>query len=211
MDKNVNILILEDNTDDAALLQHELQKSGRPFSAKVVQTKAAYEKALKAFVPDIILSDYSLPAFDAVSAFKMKETTDPDIPFIIVSGVIGEENAVELIKSGVTDYVLKDRLYSLNQKITRALVERDEKIQKRISDEKLRLQNQKLFEIAFLQAHQVRSPITIVLGWIHLFNANDPSDPINAEVIKNLQKTTLEFDGIIRRIVEKTDEIRAMS
>jgi DNA-binding NtrC family response regulator len=206
----VRILILEDNQDDAALLLHELEKSGLPFQSEIVESRDSFEKALNRFKPDIILSDYSMPSFDAVKAFKIKEAIDPDVPFIIVSGVIGDENAVELIKNGVTDYVLKDSLFSLNPKIARALSEREEKIQKRISDEKLRLQNQKLFEIAFLQSHQVRSPITMVLGWIHLFNADDPSDPINAEVIKNLQKTTLEFDGIIRKIVQKTDEIKAM-
>jgi signal transduction histidine kinase len=117
---------------------------------------------------------------------------------------------VDLIKNGVTDYALKDKLFSLNQKITRALKEAEEKKKKRIADEKLRIQNEKLFEIAFLQSHQVRSPISAILGWVDLFNLEDPQDPINIEVIKNLHKTTTDFDNIVRMIVKKTNEIKAI-
>ncbi len=210
MEETIKILILEDNESDAELLQRELGKSGITFTAKTVQSRISFEKALTRFKPDIILSDYSLPSFDAVSAFNMKQQVNPDIPFIIVSGVIGEENAVELIKNGVTDYVLKDKLFSLNQKIVRALKEKEERDEKRIADEKLKLQNEKLFEIAFLQSHQVRSPITAVMGWIDLFNTENIGDPINVEVIRNLKKTTSEFDNIVRKIVQKTNEIKAL-
>ncbi len=118
---DTRILIVEDNESDADLLCRELKKSGLKFIAEVVQTRMGFEQALVNFKPDIILSDYSLPAFDAVTAFRIKQATHPDIPFIIVSGVIGEENAVELVKDGVTDYTSKSKLFSLPIKIDRAL------------------------------------------------------------------------------------------
>ena len=108
----IKILILEDNQNDAELLVRELKKSGLDFSFEHIQTRDAFEYALVNFKPDIILSDYSLPSFDGITAFYIKQKKSPDIPFIIVSGTIGEENAVELIKHGVTDYVLKDKLFS---------------------------------------------------------------------------------------------------
>jgi DNA-binding NtrC family response regulator len=210
MSVNIKILILEDNINDAELLQYELKKSGFIFSTEIVQTSEAFERALDNFEPDLILSDYSLPSFDGVSAFRIKQEKYPDIPFIIVSGTIGEENAVELIKNGITDYALKDKLFSLNQKITRALKEAQEKKEKRMADEQLKMQYEALLEIAFLQSHQVRGPVANILGLINLFNMNDLNDPKNVEVIKNLQKTTLLFDEVIHRIVQKTKEIKEL-
>jgi DNA-binding NtrC family response regulator len=210
MRASIKIIILEDNVSDAELIQRELKKSGIEFQPTIVQSKSAYEQALSQSQPDLVLSDYSLPSYDGFSAFRFKQEKYPDVPFIIVSGTIGEENAVELIKNGVTDYVLKDKLVVLNQKIIRAMKEVDEKLAKRAADEKLRLQNEKLFEIAFLQSHQVRAPIASVLGLIRLFNTENPYDPMNTEVIRKLQTTTVAFDGIIHRIIEKTAEIQKM-
>ncbi len=119
----LNILVVEDNQFDADLIHRELTKSKLNFNFEVVQTSEEFEKALNTFKPEIVLSDYALPAFDGVTAFQIKQSVRPFIPFIIVSGVIGEENAVELIKSGVTDFVSKDKLFMLSQKIYRALKE----------------------------------------------------------------------------------------
>lgn len=201
------ILILEDSKGDVDLLLYELKKNSFTFSYEVVQTQNTFEEALRNFIPDIILSDFSLPSFDAVSAFHIKQEICPDTPFIIVSGIIGEENAVDLIKSGVTDYILKDKLFSISPKISRALKEANELKEKKRADEQLKIQLEKLKQIAFLQSHQVRGPIARVLGLINLFNFDNPSDPLNTEVITKLHKTTKDFDDIIREIVQKTSEI----
>jgi PAS domain S-box-containing protein len=144
MTANTKILIIEDNKSDADLLCRELKKSGLAFIAEVVQTRATFENALQDFGPDIIISDYSLPSFDAVTAFRIKQADYPLIPFIIVSGIIGEENAVELIKEGVTDYAPKGRLFTLPVKIDRALKDAEEKKEKIITDEKLKIQTAEL-------------------------------------------------------------------
>lgn len=206
----IKILILEDSKSDVDLLLYELKKNDFLFSYEVVQTQSTYEKALNDFIPDIILSDFSLPSFDAVSAFHIKQEICSDTPFIIVSGIIGEENAVDLIKSGVTDYILKDKLFSIGPKISRALKEAKELKEKKLADEQLKIQLEKLKQIAFLQSHQVRGPIARVLGLINLFNFDNPSDPLNTEVIIKLHKTTKDFDEIIREIVQKTSEIEIM-
>ena len=140
MTANLKILMLEDNGNDADLLHRELNRSGLNFISAVVQTREEFDHALQHFSPDIILSDYSLPAFDAVTAFHIKQKTFPHIPFIIVSGVIADESAVELIKNGVTDYALKDKLFTLVPKIKRALEDTKERKEKIIFAEKLKLQ-----------------------------------------------------------------------
>lgn len=143
----LKILILEDNESDADLLIRELKKSGLSFTAEIVQTRITFERALESFDPDLILSDYSLPSFDAVTAFQIKQHTHAHTPFIIISGTIGEENAVELIKAGVTDYVSKNKLFTLSTKINRALNDTQARKEKIITDEKLKVINQELLEL----------------------------------------------------------------
>lgn len=147
MELNLKILILEDNESDADLVNRELRKSGLNFTAKVVQTRIDFESALLNFNPDLILSDYSLPSFDAVTAFRIKQNKYPHTPFIIVSGIIGEENAVELIKAGVTDYVSKNKLFTLSTKINRALNDTKARKEKIIIDQKLEVVNLELLEL----------------------------------------------------------------
>ena len=210
MKNDLKILLVEDSQADVDLLKRELKKSGLSFTLQVVQTRETFESALQKFNPDIILSDYSLPNFDGVTAFHIKQKKHSDIPFIIVSGTIGEENAIELIKNGVTDYALKDKLFSLTVKITRALKDADDIKAKRIVDEKLKLQNEKLFEIAFLQSHQVRVPVAHILGLFSLFKFDNPSDPINSEILCMLKTSAESLDNIILEITKKTSEIRAI-
>jgi DNA-binding NtrC family response regulator len=140
MPSNIRILILEDNQNDADLLNRQLKKSGLSFTPEIVQTRVGFEHALQHFNPDLILADYSLPSFDAVTAFRIKQNKFPHIPFIIVSGVIGEEKAVELIKNGITDYAPKNKLFTLSSKINRALKDTEEKKEKIIIAEKLKIQ-----------------------------------------------------------------------
>jgi len=144
MSADLKILIVEDILTDADLIQRELKKSGLSFTSEIVHTAGSFEAALERFVPNIILCDYSLPSFDAVSAFKIKQALAPDTPFIIVSGIIGEQNAVDLIKSGVTDYASKERLVTLVPKINRALTDWEERAEKRIMAEKLSIQTEAL-------------------------------------------------------------------
>jgi len=190
------------------LLKRELRKNGLNFSSEVVQTRESFVNALDNYIPDIILSDYTLPAFDGVAAFKIKQIKSPDIPFIIVSGSIGEERSVELIRDGVTDYALKDKLFSLCPKIKRALKDAEEKRVKRNTDEELKTQYGKLLKIAFLQSHQVRVPIANILGLHSLFNFDDPTDPVNGKVLNMLKLVAENLDKTIYEIVKNTSEIR---
>src|SRR6185436_11692362 len=133
----IRILIVEDNPRDVELMEYELKRGRIDFVSEVVQNEAGYKNALENFIPDIILSDYSLPLFDGRTAFKIREQIAPDTPFIFVSGTIGEENSIEFIRNGVTDYALKDKLFTLTTKIRRALKEAKEKKQKNKTEREL--------------------------------------------------------------------------
>jgi DNA-binding NtrC family response regulator len=121
--RSARILILEDEAWDAKLAQRLLVDAGLNLVAVVVDTKESFIEQMAAFQPDIILSDYHLPGFTGQEALKIAQELYPDIPFIIWSGVLGDEAAVELIKQGATDYVLKDRPARLPSVILRALAE----------------------------------------------------------------------------------------
>src|SRR6185312_1963038 len=131
---------------------YEVAKSDINYQFEIVQNETGFRAGLTNYIPDIILSDYSLPSFDGLSAFKIKEEISPDTPFILISGTVGEENAVTIIKNGVTDYVLKDKLFTLNSKIIRALKEAEEKKEKNIAKNK-RIQNEKRLTRAEKIAH----------------------------------------------------------
>jgi DNA-binding NtrC family response regulator len=119
--RQARILILEDESWDAQLAQRLLSDAGLSFTAIVVDTQASFVEQLSAFHPDVILSDYHLPGFSGKKALGIAQEQCPQIPFIVWSGVLGDEAAVELIKLGATDYVLKDRPARLPSAIQRAL------------------------------------------------------------------------------------------
>jgi PAS domain S-box-containing protein len=127
MSDKLRVLIVEDVPGHAELMEYELQNTGMAFSAKRVETRKAYIEALSTFLPHVILSDYSLPAFDGITALQLKLEYAPDTPFIFVTGALGEELAIDLLKQGATDYVLKSRLSRLPVAVTRALREVDER------------------------------------------------------------------------------------
>lgn len=117
MNEDLKILLLEDSEDDAKLIQLKIRQGGIKFKALVVDTKADYIKAIKDFTPDIILSDHSLLQFNSSEALKIfkqhQKITKQNQPFILVTGAVSEEFAVQCIKDGADDYILKDRLQRL--------------------------------------------------------------------------------------------------
>jgi DNA-binding NtrC family response regulator len=118
-----HILILEDDAWDVELAQRLLTGAGLSFSFAVVDTQAAFAEQLTARRPDVIVSDFSLPGFSGAEALRIAQAQCPEIPFIVWSGVLGDEAAVDLIKHGATDYILKDRPARLPSAVDRALTE----------------------------------------------------------------------------------------
>ena len=123
MERALKILLVEDAEEDAQLQFSALERSGLSFEARQVQTEAEFLVQLAAFGPDIIVSDYSIPGFGGMHALEIARQHGPDVPFVFVSGAMGEDNAVESLRRGATDYVLKTNLARLAPALTRAIEE----------------------------------------------------------------------------------------
>ncbi len=124
---SLQFLLLEDSDLDAELIKAVLTAGNLDCELMLVQTRPAFIEALTTTNFDLILSDYSLPSFDGLAALEIARDLCPDVPFILVSGTLGEELAIETLKSGATDYVLKQRLGRLIPAVTRALREAQER------------------------------------------------------------------------------------
>lgn len=131
----LRFVLLEDDPNDAELIELELARNGVNVDWAHVASKqdflAALGSATGGTAPDLVLADYTLPGFDGLAALRIVLERCPDVPFIFVSGSLGEERAIEALKSGATDYVLKDRLQRLPAVVTRALTEARERRERR--------------------------------------------------------------------------------
>ncbi len=131
----LTVLHLEDNARDAELIHSMMTSEGMKCNFAVVSSQQDFEKVIKIGNFDLILSDFTLPSFDGYSALKIARAQFPDVPFIFISGTIGEEAAVEGMRNGATDYVLKSRLNRLVPVINRALGEAKERMKLRQAEE----------------------------------------------------------------------------
>src|ERR1700736_3250508 len=134
----LRILSIEDDPKDAELIQDLLETEGLVCEVTRVDTQAALAASLKQGGIDLILADYTLPSFDGISALKFAMKACPDVPFIFVSGTLGEEVAVEALKIGATDYVLKTRLSRLVPSVLRALREATQRAESKRAELALR-------------------------------------------------------------------------
>jgi PAS domain S-box-containing protein len=135
--------MLEDEPSDAELTEGVLRKAGLVFSFERVGTRDGFIAALETFRPDIILADYRLPAFNGMAALSIAHEQAPDVPLILVSGAMADELAVEILKAGAHDYILKDRLARLPSAVRRALAEADAIRQRRAAEKALRESEEK--------------------------------------------------------------------
>ena len=119
----IRVLLTEDVVADAELEVRELKRAGLRITHRIADTEESFAHALREFAPDIILSDFSMPVFDGMSALALARELRPETPFIFVSGTIGEEYAIRALKNGATDYVLKTNLVRLPAAVERALAD----------------------------------------------------------------------------------------
>ncbi|MFY7804578.1 MAG: response regulator, partial [Limnoraphis robusta] len=134
----LQILLLEDDPVDVELIQTTLKNGGIEANLICVTRRSDFSEILKTQLPDLILSDYVLPSFDGIAALKIAQQFCPQVPFIMVSGMLGEERAIETLKQGATDYVLKQRLERLVPSAKRALRESQERQERLRVEEALR-------------------------------------------------------------------------
>jgi phosphoserine phosphatase RsbU/P len=134
--KPLRILYLEDDSLDVELTQAALADGGIEYEVTLVQGRADFTAALEGGDEfDLLLADYSLPDFDGLSALEIAREVRPEVPFILVSGAVGEDRAIEALKSGATDYVLKQRLERLVPAVRRAMSAAEERAKRKWAEE----------------------------------------------------------------------------
>lgn len=149
--REIRILLVEDYLADAELIERELRKAGLQFLSKRVQTKEFYLQALHEFSPDIILADYTLPDFTGLQALELLQELPYDIPFILVTGSQSEEVAVDCMKQGASDYILKQSLKRLPAAVLNALDKKESDLQRLVAERSLRYSEERfrlLFDFA---------------------------------------------------------------
>jgi signal transduction histidine kinase/DNA-binding response OmpR family regulator len=153
----LRILHVEDDSSDAELIRRALRTSFGTVSVEVAASHAEFVRLLRSREFDLVLSDYSLPDFDGLQALRLARRHNPDVPFILVSGTLGEEAAVESLRNGATDYVLKDRLSRLEPAVRRALAEAAERRERRRVEDALEHERQSLrAEVALRRGSETR-------------------------------------------------------
>jgi signal transduction histidine kinase len=168
--KNLRVLLVEDNPDDAELVILELQRAGYQPSFKRVQTGEEMTAALTNEAWEVIVSDHSLPKFSAPEAFALVRAMNIDIPFIIVSGTVGEEVAVKAMRTGVHDFLLKGHLKRLVAAIEREIREADMRAERRKIQEQLLISERmaSMGTLAAGVAHEINNPLSVVVGNLHV-------------------------------------------
>jgi signal transduction histidine kinase len=195
----LRILIVEDEASDAELVQRFLTRTGMAFTAVVVDTRASFAQQLTAFRPDVILSDFSLPGFSGETALKIAQEQCPQIPFIFLSSMLGDEAAVDLIRQGATDYVLKDRLGRLPSVIRRAIAEAGQRTQLGQLQAQLQ-QSQRLESLGQLAggvAHDFNNLLSVILSYAS-FVSEELAAPPDSDWPKKLESARSDVGHITR-------------
>src|SRR5437764_11015952 len=138
MSRTLRVLNVEDQERDVSLLTRHLMRAGYEIVSERVETPETMRAALASEEWDVVLCDYSMPHFNALSALSVLQETGLDIPFIIISGTIGEETAVEAMRAGANDYLMKDNLTRLVPTVEREIQEAENRYARRRAEEALR-------------------------------------------------------------------------
>lgn len=177
MAKPLRILMVEDMEDDVLLVKQALQKGGFSPNVKRVECAEDMKEAFQRAEWDLVISDYFMPNFTAEEALSIMQSESLDLPFIIVSGAIGEDSAVAAMKAGAHDYVMKDKLARLAPAVERELKEAEERRLRRFAEAELKRRaedlansNEELLRFAYVASHDLKEPLRTITLNLELVN-----------------------------------------
>lgn len=197
----LDILLVEDSAVDAELVERELRVGGLRFKARRVYDRPSYDAAL-AQRPDLVLSDHALPQFDGLTALSMLKARYPEVPFILVSGTIGEDLAVAAMREGAADYLLKDRLSRLPVAVQSAL-DRARLMQEKRELEVRLLRAQRLDSLGRLAAgvaHDLNNfilPILVAEGLLR----ETISEPSQVDLLDTIESSALRSAKVLKQLL----------
>lgn len=216
MEKDLKVLVLEDMDEDLELIMRSLKKAGLQFEARRVDTRDEFINALQEYPADVILSDHSLPQFNSAEALKLCRTFGLKIPFILVTGAVSEEFAVNSLKQGADNYVLKSNLARLPSAIANALRQREDEVARTKASDALRLQNEELKKInreldsfVYSVSHNLKAPLMSVLGLINLAKMEDGKHGnIFTSYFEMMERSIHKLDDTLKEILEYSRNAR---
>ncbi len=226
MNKQIRVLLVEDSKADAEIILRLIKKAGYEVFSQQLQTKPDLQNALKNQGWDVVLTDYSLPQFSAEEALETLKQSGLDLPFILVSGTVGEETAVRMMKAGANDYLLKDNLERLCPAIERELGEAKSRRERRKAEEELS-NNQKKLAIAYEEArkaikvrddflmiasHELKTPITSLKMNLQMMrrgiNVEQGMPPKPEALAKSIDTSINQVNRLVKLIEDMMDVTR---
>lgn len=216
MERDLKVLVLEDLEEDLELIQRTLKKAGLQFETKRVDTREEFINALHDFNADVILSDHALPQFNSAEALKLCRNRGLQIPFILVTGAVSEEFAVNSLKQGADNYVLKSNLTRLPSAINSALKQRQDELAKVKANEELQLQNEELIKInkeldsfVYSVSHNLKAPLMSVLGLLNLAKMEDEKHGnIFSQYFSMMERSIHKLDETLKEILDYSRNAR---
>jgi signal transduction histidine kinase len=223
MERVLRILMLEDIIEEAGLIERVLKKAKLPFVSMRVDGPDEFVGALDSFNPDVVLSDHALPQFNSIEALKLCRTRGLMIPFILVTGTVSEEFAVNCLKQGVDDYILKNNLSRLPAAILNSLNQREMESRRLVTELKLRDQNEELTKtndllrkinmeldnFVYSVSHNLRAPLMSVLGLVTIARMEDQKEEKPTENLFNMIEHSIHrLDDTLKEILDYSRNAR---
>lgn len=223
MNRVLRILMLEDVAEEAELIETILRRAKMSFVTLRVDGEEEFGKALDDFAPDLVLSDHALPQFNSIEALKVCRKRGVVVPFILVTGTVSEEFAVNALKQGVDDYILKSNLSRLPTAIKNAINQRELESRKLATELKLRDQNEELVRandllrkingeldnFVYSISHNLRAPLMSVLGLVSIARLeNDKDRKEHPEIMNMIEHSIRRLDDTLKEILDYSRNAR---